>query len=87
MATALARGLIGAKIVPAQSIVASDPSTDARTAFEHEVPSCDVANDNVAKVGKTDAIFLAVKPQTMATRMKERAIAGPAPGRPKLAEW
>jgi pyrroline-5-carboxylate reductase len=65
MATALARGLVGAKIVPAQSIVASDPSADARSAFEHEVPSCDVANDNVQNVGQTDVVCLAVKPQTM----------------------
>jgi pyrroline-5-carboxylate reductase len=65
MATALARGLVGAKIVSANSIVASDPSIDARRAFEHEVPSCEVANDNVENVGQTDVIFLAVKPQTM----------------------
>lgn len=65
MATALARGLVGAKIVPAGSIVASDPSVEARHAFEHEVPACEVASDNVTNVGKTDVIFLAVKPQTM----------------------
>jgi pyrroline-5-carboxylate reductase len=63
MATALARGLVRADIVPAAAVVASDPSADARGAFELEVPSSNVAGDNVENVAVADVIFLAVKPQ------------------------
>lgn len=66
MATALARGLVKAGTVTADSIVASDPSDDARRMFLHEVPGAQVAGDNVANVGQADVVFLAVKPQTMA---------------------
>src|SRR4029079_14203659 len=65
MATALARGLVSAEIVSADSIVATDPSADARHAFQIEVPSSHAAAENVAKVAATDVIFLAVKPQQM----------------------
>jgi pyrroline-5-carboxylate reductase len=65
MATALARGLVQAGIVPAESIVASDPSEDARRAFAGEVPGATVAPDIADQVAKADVIFLAVKPQQM----------------------
>ena len=38
MATALARGLVRAEMVPAGAIVACDPSADARKAFASEIP-------------------------------------------------
>ena len=63
MATALARGLVQAEMVPASAIVASDPSDEARQAFAREVPGANVAADNVANVAQADVVFLAVKPQ------------------------
>src|SRR3954452_13294675 len=54
MATALARGLVRADIVPAHSVLASDPSADARRAFELEVPSSNVGGDNVKTVAAAD---------------------------------
>jgi pyrroline-5-carboxylate reductase len=63
MATALARGLVQAEMVRGDAIVATDPSADARRAFECEVPGSQVTADNVANVAKCDVIFLAVKPQ------------------------
>ena len=65
MATALARGLVRAEMVPAASIVACDPSEDARKAFVHETPGTTVAADNASDVAQTDVVVLAVKPQTM----------------------
>jgi pyrroline-5-carboxylate reductase len=65
MATALARGLVRAAIVPAEAIVASDPSEDARLAFEREAPGATVAADIAERVGQADVVFLAVKPQQM----------------------
>jgi pyrroline-5-carboxylate reductase len=66
MATALARGLVRAEIVPAGAIVACDPSADARSAFEREIPGTIVDAANAADVARADVVILAVKPQTMA---------------------
>jgi pyrroline-5-carboxylate reductase len=63
MATALARGLVQAEMVPAIAIAASDPSDEARQAFAREVSGAKVAADNVANVAQADVVFLAVKPQ------------------------
>jgi pyrroline-5-carboxylate reductase len=65
MATALARGLLRAEMVPAGSIVACDPSEEARQAFAHEIPGTVVADANAADVAKADVVVLAVKPQKM----------------------
>ncbi len=65
MATALARGLVQAGILPAEAIVASDPSDDARQAFAREVPGALVAPEIANRVAEADVIFLAVKPQQM----------------------
>jgi pyrroline-5-carboxylate reductase len=64
MATALARGLVGAKIVPAAAIVACDPSDEARKAFASEIAGTTVGA-NAADVALADVVILAVKPQTM----------------------
>jgi len=69
MATALARGLVQAGIVPAASIVASDPSEDARRAFAGGVPGATVAPDIADRVAQCDVIFLAVKPQQMSAAL------------------
>jgi pyrroline-5-carboxylate reductase len=63
MATALARGLVSAEMVPAGAIVASDPSLEARQAFANKVPGATVEADIAAQVAATDVVFLAVKPQ------------------------
>jgi pyrroline-5-carboxylate reductase len=65
MATALARGLVRAEIVPAVAIVACDPSAEARNAFVSEIPGTTVEAENAADVARADVVILAVKPQTM----------------------
>jgi pyrroline-5-carboxylate reductase len=65
MATALARGLVAAGIVPARAIVATDPSEAAQRTFLREVQGANVGADNVASVGRADVVWLAVKPQQM----------------------
>ena len=65
MATALRAAWSVPISCPRTAIVASDPSADARRAFELEVPSSHVAGNNVDNVATTDVIFLAVKPQQM----------------------
>ena len=52
MATALARGLVRAEIVPAGAIVACDPSAEARKAFLSEIPGTNVQAANAADVTK-----------------------------------
>jgi pyrroline-5-carboxylate reductase len=70
MATALARGLVQAGIVPAKSVLASDPSAEARRAFSDAVPGVLVAADNAKRVAHADVIFLAVKPQQMSDALE-----------------
>jgi pyrroline-5-carboxylate reductase len=65
MATALARGLVRAEMVPAGKIVACDPSADARKTFASEIPGAIVDAANAADVARADVVILAVKPQTM----------------------
>jgi len=65
MATALARGFVRAQLVDASSLIASDPSADARAAFDREVPGAQVVDDNAEVVSTADVILLAVKPQQM----------------------
>jgi pyrroline-5-carboxylate reductase len=65
MATALARGLVRAEMVPAGSIVACDPSDEAQKTFQSEVPGTTVEASNAADVARSDVVILAVKPQQM----------------------
>ena len=65
MATALARGLVRAEMVPADAIVACDPSADARSAFASEIPGTIVDAANAVDVAQADVVILVVKPQTM----------------------
>jgi pyrroline-5-carboxylate reductase len=71
MATALARGLVSAAIVPAQSILASDPSSASRAAFAQELPGAVLEVDNARVAAGADVLFLAVKPQQMAQALAE----------------
>jgi pyrroline-5-carboxylate reductase len=66
MATALARGWVTAGIVPAKSIIATDPSDAARESFAREVGGADLGADKTVDVAATDVVVLAVKPQQMA---------------------
>ncbi|MCC7474437.1 MAG: pyrroline-5-carboxylate reductase [Pirellulales bacterium] len=65
MATALARGLVQTNTVHANSIVACDPSNDARRTFESAVPGALVAASCGTELGPCDVVWLAVKPQKM----------------------
>jgi pyrroline-5-carboxylate reductase len=66
MATALARGFVGAGLLSAESLLASDPSDDARQGFARAVPGAAVGGDNRRVVSSADVVVLAVKPQQMA---------------------
>lgn len=65
MATALGRGFVGAKLLPASALVASDPSDAARAAFAREVPGAAVIARNGPEFAQCDVVILAVKPQLM----------------------
>ena len=69
MATALARGLVCAEIVPPTAITACDPSVDARKAFATEVPGATVEESSAADVARANVVILAVKPQTMSVAL------------------
>src|SRR5262245_61992454 len=71
MATALGRGFVEAKLVPASALVASDPHAPAREAFERSVPGAKVIAENGAGFDACDVIVLAVKPQTMQAALAE----------------
>jgi pyrroline-5-carboxylate reductase len=71
MATALGRGFVNAKLLPASAIFASDPHEAARAAFEREVPGAKVVAENGPVVTAADVIFLAVKPQQIQSVLAE----------------
>ncbi len=75
MASALARALVRAEILPPSSITATDTSAEAREAFSGAVPGAAVLADNVLAVADADVVVLAVKPQTMPQVLAE--ISGP----------
>jgi pyrroline-5-carboxylate reductase len=70
MATALARAWIAAGLIPASAIRASDPVPAARKSFSTEV-GVECTDDNLAVVGGSDVLLLAVKPQSMPALLKE----------------
>lgn len=72
MATALARGLTQAGVIPATSIVAYDPYPAALDKFQSSTQSTAVAS-NAAVLERADVIFLAVKPQSMCGVLAEIA--------------
>jgi len=65
MATALASGFVRARLLVPESLVASDPSDDARAAFARAVPGAKVVRENESVVAQADVVLLAVKPQRM----------------------
>ncbi|MFO1512347.1 MAG: pyrroline-5-carboxylate reductase [Verrucomicrobiota bacterium] len=70
MATALARGFIRAKLVGPGQVIASDPVAGARTAFGNETES-KVASSNVEVAQAAKVVFLAVKPDQVASVLAE----------------
>lgn len=62
MATALARGLVNARLLSAHQVLASDPVAQARGAFTQATGASCVA-DNARVVADCDVIVLAIKPQ------------------------
>jgi len=66
MATALARGFIRAKLAEPDQMIASDPIAAARTAFANDT-GAKVAASNIEVVEAAKVVFLAVKPDQVAT--------------------
>jgi len=62
MATALAKGFVGARFVTADDVVAFDPVAAATQSFQTAVPGAKIAANNADVVAQTDLIFVAVKP-------------------------
>lgn len=71
MATALAKGFVAAKLLPAGGVLAFDPVAAARQSFQAAVPGSALAEGNAGVVEKSDIVFLAVKPQHMADVMRD----------------
>jgi pyrroline-5-carboxylate reductase len=71
MATALARGFVRAQMVRPESIIASDPSEEARRSFAEQVPGAILVDENGPVVSQADVVFLAVKPQKMSEALDE----------------
>jgi len=70
MATALARGFIRAKLAAPGQIIASDPVAAARTAFAKETEA-KAAASNAEVVQSAQIVFLAVKPDQVASVLSE----------------
>ncbi len=66
MATALGRGFVEAGLVAVEHLIAADPVADAREHF-HEATDGRATHNNLQVVDCSDVLFLAVKPQSMAT--------------------
>ncbi len=66
MATALAQGWIRGRLVSAENVLAADPMADARQRFQKATGARTTA-DNLEVATRSQVVFLAVKPQQMAT--------------------
>jgi len=71
MARALANGFIKSGLVSADRIVAADPLPAALTAFEKAVPGSRTAANNAIVAQESDVLFLATKPQQIASALGE----------------
>ena len=65
MASALARGFVGANLVQAEDLRVADVSPPAIEAFLRQLPGAKVCAVNDEVVRESDVIFLAVKPQNI----------------------
>jgi pyrroline-5-carboxylate reductase len=66
MASALARGLVAEGRISGDQIAASDPSTEARKAFQAIASGAICGDDNLQLVALSENVVLAVKPQHVA---------------------
>jgi pyrroline-5-carboxylate reductase len=71
MARALAKGFVQAGLVKAEQTIAADPVPAAAQQFAAEVAGARVVATNAAVVEQASVIFLAVKPQSMASVFSE----------------
>ena len=71
MATALAQGFVQAKLIAAEEIFAFDPYPAALKAFSTHLPGVKAAESNAAVMKQAEVLFLAVKPQQVATVLAE----------------
>ena len=72
MSEALIKGLLHAKVLPPERILASDVKAD-RLAHLHEVHGIRTTTDNHALLRESDVVVLAVKPQTIDKVLSEVA--------------
>jgi pyrroline-5-carboxylate reductase len=70
MATALARGVIQAGVVPAAQVIASDPVSPAREAFA-QATGARVTDRNAEVVAASDLVVVAVKPDQVVGLLSE----------------
>jgi pyrroline-5-carboxylate reductase len=68
MAEAIARGVLAAKLLKPQEMLAADPSPDRRRLFEREL-KIPTAAENETVVRKAGVILVAVKPQVFAAAL------------------
>lgn len=66
MATALASGMVHAKLVSGDQITAADKSPDALERFAAAVPGCQTVEQNGEAVNEAEVAVIAVKPQYVA---------------------
>jgi pyrroline-5-carboxylate reductase len=74
MGEALIKGLLAANLVPGEAIYASDPRRERLQALDKQY-GIQLAADNVELISKTDVGILAVKPQIMASVLRQIAAA------------
>ena len=72
MATALARGLVTAKVISAASLVAADPVAASRERFARETGGR-IVPTNADVVRESEVVVLAVKPQQMTAALDDIA--------------
>ena len=71
MARALAAGFVRAGLVAPRHVLAADPVPAAGEAFQAAVPGARVLADNASVGREADLIFLATKPQQIATALAD----------------
>ncbi len=74
MGEALIKGLVAANLVPREAIYASDPRRERLQALDKQY-GIQLAADNAELISKTDVAILAVKPQIMASVLRQIAAA------------
>jgi pyrroline-5-carboxylate reductase len=65
MASALAKGCLEAGLLPADAMLASDPSEDAKRNFAQRAAGVELVRSNQDVLAGADVVVLAVKPQMM----------------------